>query len=145
LGERIRHKLPSSTLTTMSLKQFFLVLSPLEARNWSVYRGGARNHHHEPHDAEDVHGLGDRGGRYEAGSSVVGRLFGAESAAYIATQVDIISSERVADRVVKILKLDKSPDYIAAWRDSTNGKGDITNWIGLMLKKAVVVTPVTRQ
>src|SRR5258707_10955959 len=63
------------------------------------------------------------------------------SAAYIATQVDIISSERVADRVVKILKLDKSPDYLAAWRDSTNGKGDIINWIGLMLKKSVVVTP----
>jgi chain length determinant protein EpsF len=63
------------------------------------------------------------------------------STAYIATQVDIISSERVADRVAKLLKLDKSPDYIAAWRESTDGKGDITNWIGLILKKAVVVTP----
>jgi chain length determinant protein EpsF len=37
--------------------------------------------------------------------------------------------------------LDKSPDYLAAWKDSTGGKGDITNWIGLMLKKTVVVTP----
>jgi succinoglycan biosynthesis transport protein ExoP len=63
------------------------------------------------------------------------------SAAYIATQVDIISSERVADRVVKLLKLDKSPDYMAAWKESTGGKGDITNWIGGMLKKTVVVTP----
>jgi len=63
------------------------------------------------------------------------------STAYIATQVDIISSERVADRVVKLLKLDKSPDYIEAWKDSTDGKGDIVNWIGLMLKKTVVVTP----
>jgi chain length determinant protein EpsF len=63
------------------------------------------------------------------------------SSAYIATQVDIISSERVAERVVKFLKLDKSPDYLAAWKDSTGGKGDITNWIGLMLKKTVVVTP----
>src|SRR5260370_32860434 len=57
------------------------------------------------------------------------------SSAYIATQVDIISSERVAERVVKLLKLDKSPDYLEAWKDSTGGKGDITNWIGLMLKK----------
>ena len=63
------------------------------------------------------------------------------STAYIATQVDIISSERVADRVAKILKLDKSPDYISAWKDSTGGKGDIVVWIGQMLKKVVVVTP----
>jgi chain length determinant protein EpsF len=63
------------------------------------------------------------------------------STAYIATQVDIISSERVADRVVKILKLDKSPDYISAWKDATDGKGDIVVWIGQMLQKAVVVTP----
>jgi len=63
------------------------------------------------------------------------------STAYIATQVDIISSERVADRVVKILKLDKSPAYIADWEDGTGGKGDIVGWIGQMLQKAVVVTP----
>jgi chain length determinant protein EpsF len=63
------------------------------------------------------------------------------STAYIATQVDIIASERVADRVVKILKLDKSPAYIADWKDSTDGRGDITVWIGQMLQKAVTVTP----
>ena len=63
------------------------------------------------------------------------------STAYIATQVDIISSERVADRVVKVLKLDKSPDYVSAWQDSTGGKGDIVVWIGQMLQKIVVVTP----
>ncbi len=63
------------------------------------------------------------------------------STAYIATQVDIISSERVADRVVKILKLDKSPDYLAAWKENAGGKGDIIVWIGQMLQKAVVVTP----
>ena len=63
------------------------------------------------------------------------------STAYIATQVDIISSERVADRVAKNLKLDKSPDYISAWKDATGGKGDIVVWIGQMLQKSVVVTP----
>jgi chain length determinant protein EpsF len=63
------------------------------------------------------------------------------STAYIATQVDIIASERVADRVVKILKLDKSPEYVADWKDSTGGKGDIIVWIGQMLQKAVTVTP----
>jgi chain length determinant protein EpsF len=63
------------------------------------------------------------------------------STAYIATQVDIISSERVADRVVKLLKLDKSPEYLAAWKDATGGAGDIVVWIGQMLQKSVVVTP----
>lgn len=63
------------------------------------------------------------------------------STAYIATQVDIISSERVADRVVKTLELDKSPDFIAAWKDSTNGKGDIVVWIGAIMQKVVAVTP----
>jgi len=73
---------------------------------------------------------------------VAAAVYAAQSStAYIATQVDIISSERVADRVVKILKLDKSPDYIAAWKDSSGGKGDIVVWIGQMLKKVVVVTP----
>jgi chain length determinant protein EpsF len=63
------------------------------------------------------------------------------STAYIATQVDIISSERVAGRVVKILKLDQVPEYIADWRDSGRGKGDVTNWISLKLLKQLVVTP----
>ena len=40
---------------------------------------------------------------------------------YIATQVDIISSERVAERVVKLLKLDQSPEFIEKWRDATDG------------------------
>jgi len=51
------------------------------------------------------------------------------------------SSERVADRVAKTLKLDKAPDYVEAWKDSTDGKGDIIVWIGQMLQKALVVTP----
>lgn len=63
------------------------------------------------------------------------------STAYIATQVDIISSERVADRVVKTLELDKSPDYIAAWKEGTNGKGDIVVWIGAIMQKVLAVTP----
>jgi chain length determinant protein EpsF len=63
------------------------------------------------------------------------------STAYIATQVDIISSERVASRVVKLLKLDTSPQYIANWREGTGGRGDITDWISTKLLKQLVVTP----
>ena len=63
------------------------------------------------------------------------------STAYIATQVDIISSERVARGVVKILKLDQAPEYIADWRESAGAKGDITDWIGNKILKQLVVTP----
>jgi succinoglycan biosynthesis transport protein ExoP len=63
------------------------------------------------------------------------------STAYIATQVDIISSERVASRVVKILKLDTSPEYIANWREASGGRGDIVDWISTKLLKQLVVTP----
>lgn len=61
--------------------------------------------------------------------------------AYIATQVDIISSERVAQRVAKDLKLDELPEYLADWRSSTGAQGDIIVWIGDKLQKALVVTP----
>ena len=60
---------------------------------------------------------------------------------YIATQVDIISSERVAQRVAKNLKLDTDPERVQEWKDSTGGKGDIIVWLGGTLQKHVAVTP----
>ena len=60
---------------------------------------------------------------------------------YIATQVDIISSERVAIRVVKLLKLDKDEGFIDQWREATDGKGDIVVWIAAKIQKKVAVTP----
>jgi succinoglycan biosynthesis transport protein ExoP len=63
------------------------------------------------------------------------------STGYIATQVDIISSERVAQRVAKLLKLDQSPESIKQWRDSTGGQGDVAVWLGSKLQKTLSVTP----
>jgi chain length determinant protein EpsF len=60
---------------------------------------------------------------------------------YIATQVDIISSERVAQRVVRLLKLDQDPGFVAQWRESTGGKGDLAVWLGAKLQKRLSVTP----
>lgn len=60
---------------------------------------------------------------------------------YIATQVDIISSQRVAERVVKILKLDQSPEFIQKWRESTDGNTDLVVWLGRKLQKTLSVTP----
>ena len=41
---------------------------------------------------------------------------------YMATQVDVITSDRVAQKVVKMLGLDKDPDALEQWR--TQGKGE---------------------
>jgi succinoglycan biosynthesis transport protein ExoP len=60
---------------------------------------------------------------------------------YIATQVDIISSDRVAQHVVKDLKLDRDPETIKEWKDSTDGRGDIVDWLGMKLDKKLDVTP----
>jgi chain length determinant protein EpsF len=60
---------------------------------------------------------------------------------YIATQVDIITSERVAQRVVKVLKLDQNPEWVAKWRDATDGRGDMVVWLGTKLQKSLSVTP----
>jgi len=73
---------------------------------------------------------------------VAGNVYAAQlSTGYIATQVDIISSERVAQRVAKLLKLDQVPETIEKWRNSTGGRGDVTVWLGTKLQKRLAVTP----
>jgi chain length determinant protein EpsF len=63
------------------------------------------------------------------------------STGYISTQVDIISSQRVAQRVVRLLKMDQAPDAMANWRASTGGQGDLAAWLGTKLQKTLSVTP----
>jgi chain length determinant protein EpsF len=63
------------------------------------------------------------------------------STGYISTQVDIISSPRVAQRVVRLLKMDQAADSIQSWRDSTGGQGDLSAWLGAKLQKTLSVTP----
>jgi chain length determinant protein EpsF len=59
----------------------------------------------------------------------------------IATQVDIIGSDRVAQRVVKLLKLDEAPDIQQQWQRMTGSRGDVSAWIADGLLKKLVVTP----
>lgn len=58
---------------------------------------------------------------------------------YIATQVKIISSERVSQRVVKMTRLDQNPTLQADWRRDTDGKGSIEAWIARILVKKLAV------
>lgn len=60
---------------------------------------------------------------------------------YMATQVDIINSERVAQKVVKLLKLDQNPTIQEQWRDDTEGKGKVEVWLGALLQKKLDVKP----
>ncbi|KQY82877.1 chain length determinant protein EpsF [Pelomonas sp. Root1444] len=59
----------------------------------------------------------------------------------LATQVDIISSERVARRVIRSLKLTEAPSIRDDWQADTNGEVDIETWLVVLLQKQLDVKP----
>jgi len=63
------------------------------------------------------------------------------ASSYLATQVDIASSDIVAERVVKALNLDQVPEFQNQWRQSTKGRGDLKTWLASNLHKRLIVTP----
>lgn len=60
---------------------------------------------------------------------------------YMATQVDIIQSDKVAQRVVRMLKLDQNPSVREDWQNDTEGRGSIEAWLAALLKKKLDVKP----
>ena len=58
---------------------------------------------------------------------------GGGSPAQTATQVDIIKSDRVAERVVRNLKLAENPQVRQQWQDEAGGRGTIEGWLGGLL------------
>lgn len=66
---------------------------------------------------------------------------GAVIPGYLATQVDIIASERVARRVVALLKLDRNVDLQARWQGDTGGSGSFDDWLVRMLAAGLTVKP----
>ena len=60
------------------------------------------------------------------------------------TQEDIIKSDRVAQRVVTLLRLDQSPAVRDQWREATGGRGRVEVWLGDLLQKNLNVTPPRR-
>jgi chain length determinant protein EpsF len=60
---------------------------------------------------------------------------------YMATQVDILKSERVAARVVKMLGVERSPAAVAQWRDSTNAKIPLERYFANLLQRGLAVEP----
>ena len=67
-------------------------------------------------------------------------MFGGQaSPAFMATQVDIIQSDRVALRVVRNLKLNENPLVRQQWVDATGGQGSVEQWLTAALRKSVDV------
>jgi len=66
------------------------------------------------------------------------------SAGYMATQLDIINSDRVAQRVVKMLRMDQSPVIKEQWQEATEGKGDFVVWLANLLQRKLDVTPAVQ-
>ena len=60
---------------------------------------------------------------------------------FLATQVDIMTSDRVALRVIRDLKLLDNPDLRQQWLDDTDGKGVIEQWLVDILQKKLDVKP----
>jgi polysaccharide biosynthesis transport protein len=60
---------------------------------------------------------------------------------YMATQVDIINSDRVAQAVVRNLRMESSPAIQAQWQEATQGKGQLRDWLANLLQKNLDVKP----
>ncbi len=59
----------------------------------------------------------------------------------MATQIDIIQSDRVARKVVRTLKLVENQQIREQWQDDTNGVGDIETWLVERFQKDLDVKP----
>lgn len=60
---------------------------------------------------------------------------------YVSTQADIIMSPRVAQRVVRELRLSESPQLRQQWFDATKGTGSFEVWLAEALQNELDVKP----
>ena len=73
---------------------------------------------------------------------ILGAAFGGiVGPTYMASQVDLIQSERVGRRAMQSLRLNESPELRARWREATKGQGDYEAWAIEALQKKLVVKP----
>lgn len=66
---------------------------------------------------------------------------GNQSNAYLATQVDILTSPRVATQVVRKLDLATKPEYRLAWAEESEGRIGFENWATGKLRRMLDVKP----
>jgi len=63
----------------------------------------------------------------------------------MATQEDMIKSDRVLQRVVESLGLDKDAALQDEWRAATDGKGAFSRWLSARLQKNLRINPTRRE
>ena len=61
---------------------------------------------------------------------------------YLATQIAIIQSERVAIGVVKRLRIEETPALIEQWQTATKGKTPLQNYYATLLRKGLFAEPL---
>jgi len=59
----------------------------------------------------------------------------------MATQVEVIQSDRVSQQVVRLLKLNESAQMREQWREATQGQGNFESWEGNSLRGGLEVKP----
>jgi polysaccharide biosynthesis transport protein len=60
---------------------------------------------------------------------------------YMATQLELINSERVGRAVIRALELGKDADLQAAWRKAGDGNGDFEAWLSESMQRGLSVRP----
>jgi polysaccharide biosynthesis transport protein len=60
---------------------------------------------------------------------------------YMATQMELITSERVGRAVIRALDLGKDADLQAAWQKAGDGNGDFEAWLSEAMQKGLSVKP----
>ncbi len=60
---------------------------------------------------------------------------------YMATQMELITSERVGRAVIRALDLGKDAGLRDAWQKAGDGKGDFEAWLSDMMQKGLAVKP----
>jgi len=65
----------------------------------------------------------------------------AMSQAYLATQTEILNSQKVALKVVDRLSLHEKPETLEAWQGATDGRGSIRQWCADELLRRLDVRP----
>src|SRR6185436_14734752 len=67
------------------------------------------------------------------------RMSPRERVGYYQTQIDLLTSSRIATQVAKDLKLAQRPGWREAWESDTGGQGQIEDWIATQLREKVLV------
>lgn len=68
-------------------------------------------------------------------------MSGMVAPSYMATQVDIIGGDMVAQRVVKMLRLDEDRESKNQWLKDTEGRGSLDAWLAASLQSNLQVQP----